>query len=59
MTRKDYVRFAETLRRMRLKYKDNEDILTSIGVVEERMCTIFFEDNSNFNYTKFKEASSI
>ncbi len=59
MTKKDYVKFAEMLRRLRglCKDKDNPLGVHTLNVVEGELWELFTEDNALFDVDKFAKAS--
>ena len=54
MTRKDYVKIAKAISES--KSNSGRDEFVSRPYVIEKLCTIFIEDNPNFDRTRFLTA---
>ena len=55
MTRKDYVKIAKAISESRSTDLGDENVLNEDRLIEE-LCTIFKEDNPNFDNTRFTKA---
>ena len=55
MTKKDYVKIAKAINESRSRDIGDVNVVTEDRLIEE-LCTIFKEDNPNFNPSIFRDA---
>ena len=56
MTRKDYVKFAELIRRAKLRESLPEEFPPLMEFIEQEISNIFADDNSRFDQERFAKA---
>lgn len=68
MTRKDYIKFAKSLRDLRrtisgydgdINYHENIAYNTALDDMASDMCKIFSADNGNFDHNRFLTAAGV
>ena len=65
MTKKEYAKFAKMLKETKqecTKAYEGYELITAcevLTVIEEKMIVIFREDNPNFDYARFEQATEI